>query len=110
MSGFITDKVAEFGRNPRLTAEAIDEIIGASGHDPHGNTLAAADMAMVLLSEHDFQSSAIRFFYDLRDKVDAYFLAEATRLADEEALQAAEDAYEERAGRAEFRRSIDKGE
>ena len=110
MSDFITDKVAELGHSIRHTAEAIDEIIGASGHDPHGNTMAASDMALVLMSKHDFQASAIRFFYSLRDKVDAYFLAEVTRLADDAAAQAADDAADAQACRADFRRSIDKGE
>lgn len=110
MSDFITDKVAELGHSIKHTAEAIDEILGSSSHDPHGNTIIASDMALVLMSEHDFQASAIRFFYSLRDKVDAYFLAEAARLADEAAARAADDAAEARAYRAEFRRSLDQGE
>lgn len=64
--------VDERMNDPVRVASEIDEIAGTSDHNADGNTLFAADMALVLdSSDVAFEAHAVAFFQQLREKVRA---------------------------------------
>ena len=81
----IRAKVQELMEVQAEIASALDDIMGFSDVGNDGNTLFAADMAVVLLaSKEAFNAECVRYFMRLREQLESYMQDPAALLVDEQ--------------------------
>ncbi len=85
-------KVQELMEDRSEIASALDDIMGFSDVGSDGNTLFAADMAVVLLASQDaFNAECVRYFIQLRERLESYMQDPAALLVNEQEQTSAAD-------------------